>query len=106
MWYVNGQNLKMCEGDFGIELPVTIKDATFGEDDEVKLTIKDAEDGETIIEKTYSDITDNTFALVLTEAESELLPVGKYVYVMDWYESGTFMCNIITSADLRVVDKS
>lgn len=106
MWNTMGQDLKMVEGDYGVNLPVTISGVQFGAGDEVKLTIKDAANGNTIIEKTYSNITDNTFMLVFTEAESALLTVGKYVYVMDWYEDGTFMCNIVTSATLRVVDKA
>lgn len=106
MWNVNGQDLKMTEGDFGLQLPVTISGTTFAAADEVKLTIKDSANGTTIIEKTFSNITDNTVELEFTEEESELLPVGGYVYVLDWYQDGAFMCNIIPSASFRVVDKA
>ena len=60
MWAVNGQDLKMCEGDFGLILPVTISGATFSAQDEVKMTIKDGMNGETVIEKTFGNITGNT----------------------------------------------
>lgn len=33
MWNVNGQDLKMCEGDLGIKLPVTISGTTLTEND-------------------------------------------------------------------------
>ena len=96
----------MAEGDWGIQLPITITGTTFAENDEVKLTIKTALNGGTILEKTFSDLTDNTANLELTEAESALLPVGSYVYRLDWYQDGTFMCNIIPIASLKVVDKA
>lgn len=106
MWNVIGQDLKMAEGDWGIQLPITITGTTFAENDEVKLTIKTALNGDTILEKTFANISENTANLELTEAESALLPVGSYVYRLDWYQDGAFMCNIIPIASLKVVDKA
>lgn len=106
MWAVNGQDLKMCEGDFGLILPVTISGATFSAQDEVKMTIKDGMNGEVVIEKTFGNITGNTVNLEITEAETELLPVGAYVYSLDWFQDGAFMCNIIPSAQFKVVEKA
>lgn len=106
MWNVNGQNLTMTEGDWGIQLPVTISGTTLTASDELRLTIKTAINGETIVSKNYSDISENTVNLELTEAESALLPVGTYVYLLDWYQSGAFMCNIIPSALFKVVEKA
>ena len=34
------------------------------------------------------------------------VPVGGYVYCLDWYQNGNFMCNIIPSAQFKVVDKA
>jgi hypothetical protein len=42
----------------------------------------------------------------LTEEESALFPVGVYCYRLDWYQEGTFMCNIIPDAVFKVVDKA
>lgn len=106
MWNVVGQNLQMVEGDFGLQLPVTISGTTFAAADEVKLTIKDENNGTTLIEKTFTGITENTVNLEFTEEESALLPVGGYVYSLDWYQDGSFMCNVIPSALLKVVDKA
>ena len=106
MWKVNGQDLKMAEGDWGIQLPITIPGTEFSANDEVKLTIKTALNGDTILEKTFANISENTVNLELTEAESALLPVGSYVYRLDWYQDGAFMCNIIPIASLKVVDKA
>lgn len=106
MWAVNGQDLKMVEGDWGIQLPVTVSGTTLTASDELKLTIKTAINGDAIVSKTFADISQNTVNLELTEAESALLPVGGYVYLLDWYQDGAFMCNIIPSALFKVVEKA
>lgn len=106
-WDVKDETrLSMVEGDYGVGLPVDITGTTFTVNDEVNLVIKAAINGETIIEKTFSSIENNTINLVLTEAESALLPVGNYVYSLDWYQSGAFMCNIIPWASFKVVEKA
>ena len=106
MWVVSGQDLKMTEGDYGVELPVKIVGTTLGNLDSVKFTIKTAMNGATLLEKLFSNISENTVGLQLTEAESEDLKVGGYVYALDWYQSGVFMCNIIPCANFKVVDKA
>lgn len=106
MWNVNGNALSFAEGDFGIELPVTINGVTLGDQDSLKFTFKDAPNGTTVLEKNFDTITSNTVDLSLTESETELFSVGSYVYSLDWYQSGNFMCNIISQAPLKVVDKA
>lgn len=104
MWNVSGNSLSMCEGDWGVELPVTISGVTFTASDSVRIVIKK---GETVlITKDFTNITQNTVRLELTEAESALLPVGAYAYSLDWYQNGAFMCNIIPTAVFKVVDKA
>ena len=105
-WNVNGQNLSMAEGDYGLILPVTISGVTFSNNDEVKFIVKDGMNGEVILMKVFTNIVDNTFNLEITEADTALLPVGMYVYSLDWYQDGAFMCNIIPSAHIKVVDKA
>ena len=106
MWNVNNQDLKMCEGDWGIKLPITISGTTLTASDELKIVIKKAQNGDAVLTKVYTGISQNTVELEFTEAESVLLPVGTYCYTLDWYQSGAFMCNIIPYATLRVVDKA
>jgi len=106
MWAVNGNDLKMVEGDWGVELPITINGVTFSEHDEILLTVKDKLNGSTILTKTYANITQNTITLEFTEAESALLPVGGYVYSLDWYQDGAFLCNIIPLSQIKVVEKA
>lgn len=96
----------MCEGDFGLALPIAISGTTFTANDEIKLTIKASVNGAALVEKTFADIADNTVSFMLTEEESKRLHVGAYVYALDWYQDGAFMCNIIPRASLRVVDKA
>lgn len=106
MWAVNGQALNMVEGDWGIKLPVTVNGTTFAANDELRLTFKTAVNGDTILTKTFADITGNTVDLELTEAESALFPVGTYVYAIDWFQDGAFMCNVIPFATFKVVEKA
>lgn len=104
MWNVNGITLNMTEGDWGVKLPVTVTGVTFTANDSVRIKIQRGET--TIIEKEYTNITPNTFDLEFTEAESALLPVGSYLYSLDWYQDGAFMCNIIPSGMFLVGDKA
>lgn len=105
-WNVTGQNLSMAEGDFGIALPIEISGVTLGQQDSIKITFKTAVNGDEVFAKEFDGIVDNTISFELTEEESALLPVGSYVYCLDWYQSGNFMCNIIPSASIKVVDKA
>lgn len=104
MWNVNGITLNMTEGDWGVKLPVTVTGVTFTANDSVRIKIQ--RDETTIIEKEYTNIIQNTFDLEFTEAESALLPVGSYLYSLDWYQDGAFMCNIIPSGMFLVGDKA
>lgn len=106
MWTAQGHSLEMVEGDWGILLPINISGVTFATNDEIKLLLKNKQNGDTILEKTYGNITDNTINLELTEDESALLQVGAYVYSLDWYQDGAFLCNIIPLASFKVVDKA
>lgn len=109
MWEVNNNNfnLQMTEGDFGIDLPIKIKGATLSSGDSIKLIFKiKKDDTEPLIEKTYNNIELNTFNLSFTQLESQKFSIGNYVYSMDWYKDGYFMCNIIRHGILKVVDKS
>ena len=106
MWNVTGTSLQMVEGDYGIQLPVTVSGTTLTASDSLRFVFKTAPNGETILTKEYTNITQNTVNLELTDAESALFSVGNYFYSLDWYQSGVFMCNIIPQAVLKVVDKT
>lgn len=106
MWFVQGSNLQMAEGDFGMELPVTVSGVTLGENDTLLFTFKDNANGNTILTKQFSNVSQNTVNLVFSSSESALFPVGIYVYSLDWYQNGHFMCNIILRSTLQVVDKA
>ena len=99
MWSVDENDITMCEGDYGVELPITLEETALGDGDYLKITIKDVMNG---TEKLAVDFTD---ALSLTSAHAEAVPVGKYVYSLDWYHDGTFLCNVIPKAKFTVVDK-
>lgn len=96
----------MTEGDYGITLPITISGATLYESDNVELTVKKNAKGEKILTKTYTGITNNTINFLLTEEESVLLPPSMYVYTLDWYRDGKFLCNVIKNGLFEVERKS
>ena len=106
MWNVTNLDITMTEGDWGIKLPVAVSGVTITASDEMKLVIKGAKNGPVLIEKTFSNIQNSTIDLELTEAESALLEPGKYVYALDWYQDGAFLCNLIPLSNLKVVDKA
>ena len=106
MWNVSGINLQMVEGDYGVSLPISVSGATFTNVDSLKLTVKKAVNGDALVEKTFDSIVQNTVTLTLTAEESALLPVGSYVYSLDWYQDGNFLCNIIPTALFKVVEKA
>ena len=105
MWVVNGSNLQMAEGDYGLTLPITIDGAELSTADTIKLTIKRTRNGDTVIEKDMTP-TDNTVNFVITATETAKLFVGVYVYSLDWYQNGVFMCNLVLCAPFKVVDKA
>lgn len=106
MWTVSGRALKMVEEDYGISLPISVDGVTFEDEDELLFTLKTKDNGDVILTKTFGNITDNTIDLIFTQSESAQLDVGSYVYSLDWYQDGAFMCNIIPSAVFKVVDKA
>ena len=95
----------MTEGDWGIQLPISISGTTFTANDEVQLVVKTACNGTEMLNKTFSNISNNTVMLELTQTESDALKVGSYVYRLDWFQDNAFMCNIIPWASFKVVEK-
>lgn len=116
MWAVNGLEIKMIEGDYGVSLPITVCGAELLVNDVMKITIKDRVNGKEILSKIFntfypapdmqSENKNNTFDLIFTKDDSDKLKTGAYVYILDWYQNNVFMCNIVPSAPFRVVDKA
>lgn len=107
MWIVNGQEIKMTEGDYGIILPIKIKGTTFGVDDNIQLIVKAKKNDENaILSKSFEILNDNIVNIILTEAETNQLPVGTYVYSLDWYKTNNFMCNLIPAGSFIILDKA
>lgn len=106
MWIARGNTLQMAENDYGIELPVTVIGTTLTERDSLLFKFKNKLNGVTILDKEFGNIADNTVKLEFTAAESAMFGVGEYVYSLDWYQDGVFMCNLIPLAMFKVVDKA
>lgn len=108
MWNINGKNsldITMTEGDFGVEMSIEIDGFSISSSDTIELTVKKTRNGKAILEKTFTINDDNTIDLVFTEAESDDLKVGTYIYRLDIYRNGVFMYNVVNNAKLKVVDK-
>lgn len=103
MWASDGLSITMAVGDFGIKLPVTLSDITITSADEFRIRI--TKGGAAVVELTFSDIENNTFDIELTREQSDKLRVGNYLYSLDWYQNGHFMCNVIPAASFKVVAK-
>ena len=109
MWELlnkTGNDVSFIEGEYGLALPITLKGVAISPSDSVKITFKSGKNGETILEKDYTDILNGQVELVLSEAESAKFPVGSYVYNLDWYLDGVFNGTVINGARLKVVDKA
>lgn len=105
-WEVKGNNLEMTQGDYGVQLPYTLKGPTLTSSDAVKFTLKDGVGGPVILEKTFTNISNNVVNLELTAADTAKLQPRSYVYNLDWYQDGNFMYNIIGNASFKVVGKA
>ena len=103
MWDVSGTKIKVPEGDYGIQLPVTVYGTTLSAQDKLRFIFKDDVDGVTILEKEFTPVN-NTVNLEFTESEGGLFSPGAYVYRMDWYQNGIFMCNLIPVGIFVVVN--
>ena len=103
------KTLEMVEGDFGLTLPIELEvedDETITSEDSFSIKIYQGINGQAIIEKSYSDIQDNTIDFELSKTESESLPVGTYYYDLDWYQGESFLGNIIARARFLVKEKA
>lgn len=106
MWEVKDTNIKMTVGDYGVALPFNFHDITISSGDAMLVTIKRFPNGAAKIEKSFFEITGGKIDLVFTAEESAELPVGKYVYSLDWYHDGAFKCCLIDKARFEVVGKA
>ena len=104
MWKVNVIDIQMTEGDYGIALPVTIEGIDHEVNDSVAFTVKDKVDGDPLILNVYVLETAPTFDIIMDRNDE--LPVGEYVYTMDWLRGTQFRCNIISCGVFRVVNKA
>lgn len=102
----NGTQIEMCEGDYGVSVPVTVSGVTLGASDSLKFTFKTNLNRDVILQKEYSSISQNKINLSFTEAESALFTPGSYVYSLDWYQNGSFMCNLVKVGSFVVGDKA
>ena len=98
--------MEMVEGDYGIVLPIKIENDKLSLDDKFRINIFKNANEAPIITKEYSNTENNTIEFMLTKKESELLPVGKYVYDLDWFQDDQFLGNLLAKKKFEVKDKA
>ena len=105
MFNVKNGNISMVEGDYGLELPITITGTIISSDETIELIIRD-NSGEIKIDKFYNNIVDNTINFSLTKQESgKLTSNKKYFYSLDWYRNEDFLGNILNGLEFNVEEK-
>ena len=108
MWNTKSKgstDLTMTEGDFGVEMSIEIDGLSISSSDTIELVVKKTRNGKAVLEKTFEINDDNTIDLVFTEAETDDLKVGTYIYRLDVYRNGVFMYNVVNNSKLKVEDK-
>ena len=103
-WSTSNTTIRMAEGDYGVALPFSVKGTTIAAADSIKFVFKDEPNGTTILEKEYTNLSQNSSGLVFTAAESELFDPGTYCYTVAWYKSGVFQCNLVENGIFKVGD--
>ena len=103
MWKARGNDLQMDEGDYGVALPFVVKGTTLTAAECMRFVFMDGQSGETVLEKSFTDIQNNTVLFILTQEESAQLPGGAYVYDLEWYQDGVFQCKLIQNGIFKVV---
>ena len=109
MFIIDKKKIEMIEGDFGIDLPITIElegSESISQADIFRLSIFKGINKEPLIQKSYSLNENNTFNFNLTEEESSLLKVGYYRYDLDWYSREQFMNNVVAKEIFQVTEKA
>jgi len=100
----NSTDLIMTEGDFGVEIDLNFNAITISALDTVRVEVRTEKNGDPILTKEYTGVT-SVLPLSWTEEETALLTPGNYLYNLDWYSNGVFMCNLINNSKLQVKDK-
>lgn len=99
MFSIDKKNLKikMNKGDFGIILTFKFSDIAATN---IKIIIYNSKSK--IIEKPYTNISDNTIEFKLTEEESKLLETGDYMYKVYQYKDGQLKNTLLIDKDFIV----
>ena len=110
MWIEDKNNptkMTMVEGDYGIVNPIEIEtDETISSSECFEISIYKKINTNPLVIKTYSNIQNKTINFSLTAAESALLPVGSYLYDINWYQGSSFLSCIAAKQKFMVVEKA
>ena len=111
MYKIDGLNIKMTEGDYGVILPIELEtenEETFDVDDFFAMKIYDGLNTLPLITKIYeySEFENDTIPFTLTQEETALLKVGnEYIYDIEWYQNDIFQCCIVEKKSYGITEK-
>ena len=77
---VNGKYIKMHEGDYGEIITFKLTNGNILSTDDVTFIVEDMESKDDIISKKVNYIDSTTFEISFTQAETNLLKQGKYLW--------------------------
>lgn len=99
MTVTQDNNIVMNEGDFGVELPMTIGNTL--DTDTIKFIIYDASDNE-IVNKTLP-YRNNTFIFELTKEESSRLAKNNYLYKIVQYRNDIMQNTLTEDSMFKII---
>ncbi len=102
-WDKKTSTITMDAGDFGVGLSCDVKGMTLTATDCLRFRLQDVLTGETLVQKDFTNIQSNHLELVLTKADSDLLPRGIYAYTWEWFQNNILQYALISNAVFRVV---
>ncbi len=103
MWQASGNCIRMTRNDFGVGLPLSFPETEISEEDTLVFTIKKDAGGPILVSKPFTGIKTRSIEITLTKEETAKLPVGSYVWKVDWFRGQEFLCCLAQPSPFKVV---
>ncbi len=105
MLRVNGNKIRMDEGDYGLFLPFKISGDVLATD-KIEFRIKDNSYSDLILKKDFTDLVEEdgkfVFKLSFTKEESDKLKEGTYHYGIKQYRDDVLLNTIVEDETFKV----
>lgn len=91
MLRVNGKQLIMNQGDYGETITFKLCHGNILENDTVTVIIEDKRTLNNVLEIAADIVDSTTFEITITEQQTDLLPVGTYLWGILWERDGVLV---------------